>query len=255
MPALQKWIAAQSVTTILELASNPRTLPKVLEEIWHSAHFNNEVVQVAIASNPSTPSDILAKIRFTRNLEAVMAIASNPSTPDHILWDMLQDEELIASDVEKLIVENPGVSRHTLRLAIQDLAWENEAAKELAIAFCDENPELEESWEPKTVLDPTWSYFVEKSSEILGHLYIDSDGEVMFTYRGLSTVTQKDDVHLRTKVMRMTIKAFKDFRKQYPNIKLYCSVEKNDGREGDRIRLYKKLGFTSIGFEEMTING
>jgi len=92
--ALELKAGDQDPIVQLEVAKNPYTLPATLQHLATLANFSREewgLVREAVAKNPNTPPDALARLSRDWIGDIREAVAKNPNTPPDALARLSED--------------------------------------------------------------------------------------------------------------------------------------------------------------------
>ncbi len=112
----ERVIELREMEIALQDAKNPDTEPARLKELIEYEKMSGYEIDNRIASNPSTPADLLRKLyEIPGQLGTKMHLARNPNTPDDILVSLMKSED-------KLIQEHLKLNPKFQELEIQQVA-------------------------------------------------------------------------------------------------------------------------------------
>jgi len=104
---------------------------ELIKELARDAHK-----RTAVAANPNTPPEVLAKLAKDKDEYVRAAVAKNPNTPRHILAKLAKDPYSLLE-----VAKNPNTPRHILaKLARHILAESAKSAKEIDILYSPYRP-------------------------------------------------------------------------------------------------------------------
>jgi hypothetical protein len=92
------------------LASNPATLPEILDHLFESGKFS-----ISLASNPSLSSVQLELLAASADTEVLSALASNTATPIDTLYQLSLDRRF-----ERAVKTNPTFGKH---IQTHNIGW------------------------------------------------------------------------------------------------------------------------------------
>ncbi len=92
----------------MAIAKQPETDPQLLAKLAEDYHEN---VRKAIAANPNTPADVLEKLVGDRTVEVRVTLAKNPATPSSALIQLADD---VYEKVRKIVLKHPRIPGEAL---------------------------------------------------------------------------------------------------------------------------------------------
>jgi len=93
----------------IAIATNPNTLPETLAELAKDKAW---LVRTAVAENHNTPPEVLEELSNDDYWLVRLAVADNPNTPLKVLKKLANDEKRVVRDAAIKWIESQGLLRH-----------------------------------------------------------------------------------------------------------------------------------------------